>query len=503
MLFPSEEFLLIFLPVVLAGYYGIHILTHNIILKNVWLLVSSIIFYAWGEPVYVFLMLGYIIFDHLMALCIGRTSPEKRDLKRALLILTIAVNLSGLIWFKYAGAVLAGTGLSYITEKIVLPIGISFYTFQAMSYVIDVYRGSVTAEVNPLYTGLYISFFPQLIAGPIVRFDNVRDRMRDRHESLSSFCTGAERFMRGMIKKVLIANRMAAVADAVWGLMIDGKLEAGVSLAWLGAISYTLQIFFDFSGYSDMAIGLSAMFGFKIPENFDHPYIAKSVTEFWRRWHITLSGWFRDYVYIPLGGSKTGRGRLIFNLFIVWLLTGIWHGDNLTFVLWGMIYFIILTIEKMVGVRVEKSAETEDDGHGLTAAGFLTNTVKRLYTLLTVVLAWVVFRSESIGDAWGYIRGMFGLSGIVSSGAAAAYLKQNLVYYIAAVILCLPIRSYIGKKAASCEVSGSENEPSSRTRLSAASLYGALYGVLIAGGFVLALTYIYNNAYSPFIYFNF
>ncbi len=475
MLFPSEEFLLIFLPVVLAGYYGIHILTHNIILKNIWLLAASIVFYAWGEPVYVFLMLGYVIFDHLMAMFISRTSEEKKTLRRVLLVLTMAVNISGLVWFKYAKALLSGTGLSHITENIVLPIGISFYTFQAMSYVIDVYRGSVTAEVNPLYTGLYISFFPQLIAGPIVRFKTIRDRMRDRSESLSSFYTGAERFMRGIIKKVLIANRMAAVADAVWGLMIGGRLEAGASLAWLGAISYTLQIFFDFSGYSDMAIGLGGMFGFEIPENFDHPYISASVTEFWRRWHMTLSGWFRDYVYIPLGGSRVGRGRLVFNLFIVWLLTGIWHGDNLTFVVWGMIYFIVLTIEKMAGVTVKKDGNTGAWANGLTAGKLLTNTVKHIYTLLVVIFAWVVFRSESIGDAWAYIRGMFGGSGSTGAGAAIAYIRQNLVYYIAAVILCFPIK-----------------KPK-----------GVLYGILIAGGFVLALTYIYNNAYSPFIYFNF
>ena len=471
MLFPSEEFLLIFLPVVLAGYYGIHILTHNIILKNIWLLASSIIFYAWGEPVYVFLMLGYIVFDHLMALCIGRTHEEKAATRKVLLSLTIAVNVFGLVWFKYAGALLSGTGLSHITEHIVLPIGISFYTFQAMSYVIDVYRGTVTAEVNPLYTALYISFFPQLIAGPIVRFKTIRDRMKDRSESLLSFYTGAERFMRGIIKKVLIANRMAAVADGVWGLMAEGELRAGAALAWLGAVSYTLQIFFDFSGYSDMAIGLGAMFGFEIPENFDHPYISASVTEFWRRWHMTLSGWFRDYVYIPLGGSRVGRIRLIFNLFVVWLLTGIWHGDNLTFVVWGMIYFVVLTIEKMAGVRVDKSG----DGRGLTAAGFLTGTVKRIYTLFIVITAWVVFRSESLKDAWGYISAMFGGSGSSGAAAAAAYIRQDLVYYIAAVILCFPIR-----------------KPK-----------GILYGILVSAGFVVALTYIYNNAYSPFIYFNF
>ncbi len=494
MLFPSEEFLLIFLPVVIVGYYALHLLLHNTTVKNLWLFGASIVFYAWGEPVYVFLMIAYILFDHLMAFIIGRIGDENRALKKTALVLTILVNISALVWFKYAGAIFASTGLSHITENIVLPIGISFYTFQAMSYVIDVYRGNVPAEVNPLYTGLYISFFPQLIAGPIVRFGTVREKMRSRQESAGLFCEGAERFIRGLIKKVLIANRMAAVADSVWGLMDGGRLEASASLAWLGAISYTLQIFFDFSGYSDMAIGLGAMFGFKLPENFDHPYIAKSVTEFWRRWHITLSGWFRDYVYIPLGGSRVTRGRLIFNLFIVWILTGIWHGDNLTFVLWGMIYFAVLTAEKLAGVKV---SEEKAEKTGIPC--ILTNAVKHIYTLFIVILAWVVFRSDSVKDAWGYLRGMFPFLDRVSNDAgqihvsqgykaALAYLKQNAVFYIAAVILCLPARSWLKEK-----LQGSR----------AYKACDITYGLAMALCFMLALSYIFNNAYSPFIYFNF
>lgn len=483
MLFVSEEFLLIFLPIVLAGYYAIHILTHDITVKNIWLLASSIVFYAWGEPVYVFLMLGFIVFNYLMAIVIDSDRLKGAGTRRLLFVLTLIVNISALIWFKYAGTIFAYTSLSSLVSGIVLPIGISFYTFQAMSYVADVYTGKLKAEKNPMYVGLYISFFPQLIAGPIVRYETVSDRIRSRKETYVDFCGGVERFVTGVIKKVLIANRMAVVADAVWDLVIDGRLEASLPLAWLGAISYTLQIFFDFSGYSDMAIGLGAMFGFKLPENFDHPYIAKSVTEFWRRWHMTLSGWFKDYVYIPLGGSRVSRLRLVLNLFIVWLLTGIWHGSNVTFVVWGLIYFAVLVTEKLVGVKV-KGSDT-----GENAGSFLTEAVKRIYTLLTVILAWVVFRSESLQDALAYIKGMFDLHSLRIT-AAAAYLKQNLVFYIAAVILCIPVKRYLDERTG-------EGSPV------LSGVYNALYGIVLAAGFVVSVTYIYNNAYNPFIYFNF
>ena len=483
MLFPTEEFLLIFLPITLCIYYLIPQRYRDV--RNLWLLAASLIFYAWGEPLYVLLMISVIAFDHMMALIIDKSRNT------IIFALTILVNIGVLIWFKYFSSV--------------LPIGISFYTFQAMSYVIDVYRSKIKAEKNPLYTGLYISFFPQLIAGPIVRYETIAAKIRNRSESIPGFASGAERFVRGLIKKVLIANRMAVVADAVWALVIGDRLCAGVSLAWLGAVSYTLQIFFDFSGYSDMAIGLGAMFGFDLPENFDHPYIAKSVTEFWRRWHITLSGWFRDYVYIPMGGSRVSKGRLVFNLFVVWLLTGMWHGSDLTFVIWGMIYFAVLTVEKLAGVKV-KASETnkENDGGGSgrneRPAALLTNIVKHLYTLIIVVVAWVFFRSDSLPDALGYIKGMFpvfstaGSTGdgqfatAVGSTAALAYIRQNLAFYIAALILCMPVRARLAEK-----LRGSV----------AGKVFDVTYGIVLAACFVLALSYIYNNAYSPFIYFNF
>ncbi|MCR5399336.1 MAG: MBOAT family protein [Lachnospiraceae bacterium] len=532
MVFSSEEFLFIFLPIVILGYYFLYFLFRNRIwglyVRNIWLLAGSLIFYAWGEPKYVWLMIGDIAFNYLMALIIGKIADKSagdmssasvsrvetgtvsglgKRLGKVLMILTVIVNLLILGWFKYAGFIYSEidrlTGheifppkLKYTFSEIVLPIGISFYTFQALSYVVDVYKGRVKADKNPLNVGLYISFFPQLIAGPIVRFDTIAERIRDRKESFAGFSKGAERFMRGLIKKVLIANRMASVADNVWGLIIDGRLEASVPLAWLGAISYSLQILFDFSGYSDMAIGLVQMFGFKLPENFDHPYTAESATQFWRKWHMTLSGWFKDYVYIPLGGSRAGRGRTIFNLFIVWLLTGIWHGANYTFIVWGMLYFVVLTAEKLVAGRVAgasgenaekvQSIQVQDDKRDRRGAkGRLTAAVKHIYTLLVVCIAWVIFRSDSINDAWIYIKGMFGgAAGGANMGATLAYLKQNAVFYIAAIVLCMPVRKWFF------------------TRLKGRS-FDIVYGIVMAAGALLAVSYIFNNAYSPFIYYNF
>ncbi len=535
MLFPSTEFLFIFLPVVLAGYYLIYFLFRNRIwgltVRNIWLLAGSLVFYAWGEPKYVWLMIGDIAFNYLMALWIGsslrlhgkRTAYKgavalekcglgKNGLSKVLIVLTVIVNIVILGWFKYAGFIYGEldrfTGysvfpkhLKYTFSEIVLPIGISFYTFQALSYVIDVYRGKVKAEKNPLNVGLYISFFPQLIAGPIVRFETIAQRLKDRKESFAGFSKGAERFLRGLVKKVLIANRMAAVTDSVWGLIIDGRLEASIPLAWLGAISYSLQILFDFSGYSDMAIGLGQMFGFRIPENFDNPYTATSVTEFWRKWHMTLSGWFRDYVYIPLGGSRVGQGRLIFNLFTVWLLTGIWHGANYTFIVWGMLYFVVLTVEKMLGVKAKDSSPKgqgkaghaegkAEEGSAYGKVGkILAGIGKHIYTLLIVCIAWVIFRSDNMADAWIYIKGMFGMAaGGLDFKAAGAYLRQNAIFYFAAILFCMPFRAWIEKRLAD-----------SKTKV----IYDVLYGLLMAACMILAVSYIYNNAYSPFIYFNF
>ena len=363
-----------------------------------------------------------------------------------------------------------------IAADIHLPLGISFFTFQALSYVLDVYMGKVAATGSFLNVGLYVSFFPQLVAGPIVRFTDIADAINNRKESIDGFSSGVVRFLIGLSKKVLIANNMALVADAAWKLIIGDRLEASVAMAWLGAISYTLQIYFDFSGYSDMAIGLGKIFGFDFPENFKHPYIATSLTEFWRRWHISLSSWFRDYVYIPLGGSRRGEARTYINLMIVWLLTGIWHGANYTFVVWGLLYGILLMIEKVLC------------GHkAIRKQSLIQRIAGHFYTMIVVTLAWVIFRSDSINDAVIYILGMFGRgSGKLVDRVFVAYLKQNICFYIPAIIGCMPILE-------SLEIKFGEKNP----------IYNVAFGATVLAGFVISVSYIINNGYNPFIYFNF
>ena len=485
MLFPSEEFLFAFLPIVLIGYYGLF--RRNVTLKNIWLLISSLAFYAFGEPKYVLLMVAVILINYLMGLIIGSYLKKHTDtckrppVARFLLIVTVTVNIGILAWFKYVGFIideinrLTSTNIK-LPMEIVLPIGISFFTFQAMSYVFDVYSGKVSAERNPLYVGLYVALFPQLIAGPIVRYSTVAEAIYGRSETLELFSEGIVRFLRGLIKKVIVANNMALIADAVWEMIVKGRLEASISLAWVGAIAYTFQIFFDFSGYSDMAIGLGRMFGFKFEENFNYPYIAGSVTEFFRRWHISLSGWFRDYIYIPLGGSRKGKGRTFINLFVVWLLTGIWHGANWTFVVWGLIYFAILSLEKLGGVKAGKRPLW---GH--------------LYTIFVVIIAWVVFRSESLSDALAYIKGMFGFGvPILVDKAALAYIKQNIIYFALAILGSLPILPKLNKFI------NDESKPKILLCISNL-MYLLIFGAMV----IIAISFIINKAYNPFIYFNF
>lgn len=339
-----------------------------------------------------------------------------------------------------------------------------------MSYVIDVYRGNGAVQYNLLNVGLYISFFPQLIAGPIVRYKTVAEQIRNRVESFDDFCNGFFRFAVGFCKKVLLANNFAIVADIAFQICKDGKLT--VAMGWLGAICYTLQIFFDFSGYSDMAIGLGEMFGFHFLENFDYPYISTSITEFWRRWHISLGSWFRDYVYIPLGGNRCQKQRQVFNLFVVWTLTGIWHGANWTFLLWGLMYFVLLTLEKMTPL-----------GKALQRA---PRIISWMYVMLFIVLGWVIFRADSILDAIRYVSSMFGIgvSG-VSDAIFLRYIKQTSVYLIAGCVFSTPIMKTVklkGKYAYVCEMIGT---------------------AALALLFVAAFASIVSNKYNPFIYFNF
>lgn len=471
MVFSSEIFLFVFLPSVLVIYYALLRKTKK--LKNIFLLAASLFFYAWGEPLYVFLMIGTILLNWLFGILVDKTR-DNRITVRILLTLMVLTDVGILGWFKYSVFVILQINRFLHTEipvpEVALPIGISFFTFQAMSYVIDVYRGRGKVQKNPLQVGLYVSFFPQLIAGPIVRYETIAEQMENREENFTDFSAGVTRFIIGLGKKVIIANNMAVIADYVFDLLISSSgFHASAAMAWLGIISYTLQIFFDFSGYSDMAIGLGRMFGFHYEENFNYPYISATVTELWRRWHISLSSWFRDYVYIPLGGSRVSKPRQIFNIFVVWLLTGIWHGANWTFIAWGLLYFAVLTFEKVTGLNKKKSWW---GGH--------------IYTVLIFMLGWVLFRSPGLGAAFTYIKAMFGIgvNGLCEK-AVWAYIGQNWLYYVFAFIGCAPIVPYIDKK------------------LDKYKAWHVIYAVGIVAILIISVSFISNNAYSPFIYFNF
>lgn len=475
MLFTSLEFLCLFLPVVLAVYFFLPRM-----FRNYWLLMASLLFYAWGEPTFVVFMLASIVFNYLMALKIADHSPEEKWIRRIFLCLTVVGNLSLLFVYKYMNFV-TGTIRSVFPHtqafieqtSFVLPIGISFFTFQAMSYVIDVYRG-VRVQKNPASLGLYISFFPQLIAGPIVRYTTIEEQIDHRRITVDSFSEGIRRFIIGFNKKMLLANVMGEAADAIFALSDMSTLTA-----WVGIICYTLQIFYDFAGYSDMAIGLGKMFGFNFLENFDYPYCSASVTEFWRRWHISLGSWFRDYVYFPLGGSRVkSRLRLVFNLFTVWLLTGIWHGANWTFILWGVLYGVLIVLEKLLDLpaKVKCSAAT--------------SIAWRLVTLLAVMLGWVLFRSDSLSNAGQYISTMF-VAGATSLAdiTGLSYLREYLVTIVIGVACATPIFRIIREKVSRIPKAGP---------------------VLITAGYVMHLVLflmsvsaLIMNAHNPFIYFNF
>jgi alginate O-acetyltransferase complex protein AlgI len=469
MLFPSEVFLFVFLPTVLVVYYVF--LRKSMALKNIFLLLASLFFYAWGEPTYVFLMIGSILFNWLFGILVDKFRDKAIIAKLCIFVMVLG-NIAMLGWFKYSEFVVLQINRFFNTNipvpVVALPIGISFFTFQAMSYVIDVYRQKGKVQYNPLQVGLYVSLFPQLIAGPIVRYETVAEQMEHRVENYKDFCAGVTRFCIGLGKKVLIANNMAVVADAAFDLIINNEFQSSVGMAWLGAVAYTLQIFFDFSGYSDMAIGLGGMFGFHFEENFNYPYISKTVTEFWRRWHISMQTWFRDYVYIPLGGSRVSKPRLIFNIFVVWLCTGIWHGANWTFIAWGLMYFIILTFERLTGLGKKQHWW----GH--------------IYTMALVIIGWVIFRSTGLGTALLYIKAMFGIGAKgICDKAVWAYIMQNWVYFVFAIIGCAPIVPAIDRK------------------LKDNKAWNLLYTVGIIAILVISVSFISNNAYNPFIYFNF
>ena len=468
MVFSTTTFLFLFLPAVLAVYY-IPFVKKRRKLSNFILTAASILFYAWGEPVFVLIMLGSIVINWAFGLAVQKNLEKNKSKAKLAVGLSVATDLAILFVFKYLTFILENFNLLFNkninTLNIALPIGISFFTFQAMSYVIDVYRGKGEAQKNPLNVALYISFFPQLIAGPIVRYETVADEIQNRRENIDDFCSGVYRFMLGLCKKVLIANNLATVADVAFG---NGDLS--VAMAWLGVLAYTLQIYFDFSGYSEMAIGMGRMFGFHFLENFDYPYSSRTITEFWRRWHMSLGTWFRDYVYFPLGGSRVkSKARLVFNLFVVWSLTGIWHGANWTFLLWGLLYFVLLTIEKLTGL----SKKPNWFGH--------------IYTLLFVMLGWVLFRANNLTEAFRYIGVMFGVgsSGLYDSDFLM-YISNFKFYLIAGVLASFPIL----KKIKSCKWVNIK-------------IYHIISAVCLTVMFIVSLSFMIKGSYNPFIYFNF
>ena len=402
----------------------------------------------------------------------GKLIDKYRNKDKVLLWISLAFNLGILFIFKYLCFTL--TNISWLIKKdfcsikIALPIGISFFTFQAMSYVIDVYKKKVEVQKNLFNLGLYISLFPQLIAGPIVRYETIAKEIENRNENYDDFAEGTVRFIQGLAKKVIIANNVALVADAAFETPIN---ELSTAFAWLGAIAYTLQIYFDFSGYSDMAIGLGRMFGFHFLENFNYPYMASSLTDFWRRWHISLSSWFRDYVYFPLGGSRVdSKSRHIFNLFVVWLLTGIWHGANWTFIVWGLFYFILLVIEKQSGLDKKKSWW----GH--------------IYTMFFVILAWVLFRASNISSAYQYIYIML-VSNNVSADVFWLYWSNYWFYMILGFILCLKFNFF--PQITTIQITESHLVK---------DFFEILTFIVL---FFITICYVVRGGYNPFIYFNF
>ncbi|MBQ6733849.1 MAG: MBOAT family protein [Lachnospiraceae bacterium] len=478
MVFSSLVFTFFFLPAVLVLYY----LARGPLsrLRNYILLFASLVFYGYGEPYFVFVMIGSIAINYFLALGIDRSS-ETGSGKKALMTLAVIANIGLLFVFKYLSFISVNinrlTGTTKVFE-IALPIGISFFTFQALSYVIDVYRGDTPVQKNPLYLALYISFFPQLIAGPIVRYKTVEEQIANRRVTPAMFAKGAQRFFIGFSKKVILANNLAVITAEIFKLS-NGRGATNFAELWLGAICYSLQIYYDFSGYSDMAIGLGRLFGFRFEENFKYPYISASATEFWRRWHISLGTWFRDYVYIPLGGSRTGKGRQVLNLFVVWSLTGIWHGANWTFLVWGLWYFFLLLIERFL-IQPDRRA-------------LVIRVIWRILTLFFVMCGWVMFNSESVGTGMNYLRGLFGFYQATNASLTPFFLEFHLRQYgffiLAALFFTTPLVSILGKK-----LSGNR-----MTAYGKAVLAPLVYGFL----FLWSVSYLLEGMHNPFIYFNF
>ncbi len=471
MVFSSILFLFRFLPIFMILYFLAPGRAKNLVL-----FLGSLIFYAWGEPVYIVLMLFSTVSDYIHGILIGPRRGTKAA--KGLMVSSIVINLLMLGFFKYADFLIQTInsigGFSIPLFELGLPIGISFYTFQTMSYTIDVYRGEAKVQKNLLDFAVFVTMFPQLIAGPIVKYRDVESKLHTRKSDICAISYGAKRFVLGLAKKVLLANNMGLIWTTVKSYDYG---EMSVLTAWLGIIAFALQIYFDFAGYSDMAIGLGAVMGFQFPENFNYPYISKSVTEFWRRWHMTLSSWFKEYVYIPLGGNRKGLPRQILNILIVWMLTGIWHGAGWNFVLWGLWFAAFLIVEKIFLRKLLSK---------------LPGVVGHTYCLIVVLVSWVMFELESVASIGNYISAMFGVNGGVLWDNKALYLgRENLVLLVIAVLAATPIFT----------------APVKRLKRSKTGYAMALYSfgekVIPALLLLLSIAYVVEASYNPFLYFRF
>ena len=461
MVFSSIIFLFVYLPAVLLLYYITPRKARNFLL-----FVLNLIFYGWGEPKLVVLMLISTLINYISGLLIGKMKNEDGSSKKSakvVLIISVIVNIGLLGYFKYAGFI--GNILHFKVGDIPLPIGISFYTFQTMSYTIDVYRNDAHMQKNFITFGTYVSLFPQLIAGPIVRYSDVEEQLNERHENLEQFTDGVKIFMIGLCKKVLLANQMGKL----WDIMREDPASGWLG-AWVGIMGYTLQIYFDFCGYSEMAIGLGKMLGFDFLKNFDYPYISKSITEFWRRWHISLSTWFKEYIYIPLGGNRKGLARQIFNMFVVWTATGIWHGANYNFILWGIYFFILLVIEKSFLLKKLKKAPA---------------AVAHIYSIFLIMIGWVIFYFEDMSELGQYMCRLFvPTNGFISHDSfvnVAAYLPL----LAAAIFACTPAAKQLYSKIEKSKWSWIPDT------------------VLCVLGLIVCTASLVSSGYNPFLYFKF
>lgn len=479
MVFSTPVFLFLFLTLVLLIYYASPKKSKNLII-----LLSGLLFYSWGEPVYVVVMLISTMIDYFAGLIMNKYEGKKIP-RTICLIVSIVMNLGLLGVFKYSGFIaeninaLVGYqmidisnmnffGIDFLPMNM-LPIGISFFTFQSMSYTIDLYMGNVKVQKNPISFAAFVTLFPQIVAGPIVRYDDVAKELDDRSITIDLIYDGIIKFIIGLAKKVLIANSIGSLWTTVKAMEMG---SVSVLTSWLGILAFTFQIYFDFSGYSDMAVGLGKMMGFNFPQNFDYPYLSKSISEFWRRWHITLGSWFKSYVYFPLGGSRKGMGRTVFNLAVVWFLTGVWHGASWNFILWGSLYGVIIIIEKLfLGKILEK----------------LPTAISMLYTMFFVILGWVLFDTADLAAAGSYIATMFGASGILVDNTALYYLTTYGITFIICIIGCTDIPKktveYIRTKS---------------------QMVIDYVGIAITMGlFILCTAYLVDQTYNPFLYFNF